>query len=83
MHRYRCWVPSDGQTAENGKLIDDLGSPGAAETFVEQNFARLDYPTEVEIVVAQYLGDDKPLCEEVTFVVTVESVPVFHARRKP
>ena len=48
----------------------------AAEDFVEQNHAYLDYTTEQEVAVIAPDGT------QTSWTVTVESVPHFSARRK-
>ncbi len=57
--KYRCWIPSDGQTEEDGEDIEAFEPQGAAISYAERDHDRAaEYPEETEV----YVRDEKREC---------------------
>lgn len=79
MRTFDCWIQDYGHTREDGMMgVSAYDAASAAREYLERRFADLDYPVEVEVSVSETGKDNVS-----NFVVTVESVPQFHATEAP
>lgn len=77
---YRCWSPDDGDESDAERVATSLGPRGAAELFVERNWADFDHAEVVTVHVADEHRYVTHWSVKVTHSPSFDAIQLLHYR---